>query len=66
MYSSSLRHWSKALPPHEPHTCMAKLEAPPVAGSFLLRLTLVQELIAWFDDVDEANGCQRVVQITPA
>jgi hypothetical protein len=45
---------------------MAKLEAPPVAGTFLLRLTLVQELIAWFDDVDEANGCRRVVQITPA
>jgi hypothetical protein len=40
------------------------LVAPPaVAGRFTLRLTLLQEGIQWFDDVDPANAVTREIDI---
>jgi hypothetical protein len=36
---------------------------PPVAGRFTLRLTLLQEGIRWFDDVDPANAVSGVIDI---
>ena len=32
------------------------VRTPPQAGRYILRLTLVQEGVAWFDDVDRANA----------
>jgi hypothetical protein len=55
----------RALYPRQSFACTITVTAPPMAGAFLLCLTLVQEHIAWFDEVDTANGCQRLVRIVP-
>jgi hypothetical protein len=34
-----------------------QVNAPEVAGDFLLAVSLVQEWIAWFDEIDASNGC---------
>jgi hypothetical protein len=46
--------------------CALSVKAPPTEGQFAIRLTLVQEHIRWFDDVDEANGWTAWVRIVPA
>jgi hypothetical protein len=42
----------------------ALVAPPPSAGRFTLRLTLLQEGVHWFDDVDPANAVARDVEIT--
>ena len=39
---------------------------PPVGGRFTIRLTLLQEGVVWFDDVDPANAVTREVEIRSA
>lgn len=51
------------LPPHVPRTLCAQIQAPLHAGEFILRLTLVQEHVAWFDDVDSRNSSEVLVQV---
>lgn len=49
--------------PHVPRTLCAQIQAPPRTGEFRLRLTLVQEHVAWFDDVDSRNSSEAFVQV---
>ena len=39
---------------------------PPAAGRYTLRLTLLQEGVSWFDDIDPANAVSREVDIVEA
>ena len=41
------------LPPRVPITCFVDVRTPSAPGAYRLRLTLVQEAVAWFDSVDE-------------
>ncbi|MGH7844734.1 MAG: DUF4915 domain-containing protein [Candidatus Binatia bacterium] len=53
----------QAISPRRPCKCRIKIRTPPTEGTFILRLTLVQELVAWFDDLDEANSFRRPIRI---
>jgi acetolactate synthase-1/2/3 large subunit len=53
----------EALAPHEARTCRIRVVGPPVEGHVILRLTLVQEHVAWFDDLDESNSWSQLVRI---
>lgn len=53
----------QALRPYQPVVCRFKVVAPQREGEFILRLTLVQEDVAWFDALDEANSCSQLVHI---
>jgi len=52
-----------AVRPAQTVSCSFKVRAPSAEGAYQLRVTLVQEGVAWFDDLDPANGCARVVQV---
>lgn len=49
--------------PGEALRCSVKLVAPPVGGEYLLRVTLLQERVAWFDDLDESNASSHLVRV---
>jgi predicted O-methyltransferase YrrM len=55
-----------ALEPQSELTCALRVTAPPTEGQFAIRLTLVQEHVRWFDEVDEANAWTAWVQVLPA
>jgi hypothetical protein len=40
--------------------------APPAPGRYVLRLSVVQEGVAWFDDIDPDNGAADVVTVWDA
>jgi len=42
------------------------VHTPSRRGRWRLRVSLVQEQIAWFDDLDSDNGIERVVEVLPA
>jgi hypothetical protein len=52
------------LPPAKPLRCQFRVKALNEPGDFILRVTLVQEHVAWFDDLDRSNSCSRLVHIT--
>jgi acetolactate synthase-1/2/3 large subunit len=54
----------KSLAPGERVSCTIRVVAPSQVGRFILRFALVQELVAWFDDVDPANALSSVVDVT--
>jgi hypothetical protein len=54
------------LKPNESRTFHVQVKAPETAGDYVLHLTLVQENVAWFDDLDPDNGCAAMVQVGPA
>jgi hypothetical protein len=54
-----------ALPPGERCVVRVPLLAPE-PGSWELRLTAVQEQVAWFDDLDPASGLRARVEVAPA
>ena len=43
--------------------CVVKIKTPVTNGSYTLRLTLVQELVAWFDEIDESNQYSAIVSV---
>jgi hypothetical protein len=45
----------RALPPGESRPVGVNVKAPPNPGRFVLRLTAVQEGVAWFDDIEPSN-----------
>jgi hypothetical protein len=55
----------RTIPPAGQLTCQVRVLSPRSPGDFVLRLTVVQESVAWFDDLDPANGCSREVRILP-
>jgi ABC-type multidrug transport system ATPase subunit len=53
----------RTLAPHFPQPCKCLVQTPAAEGEFVIRLTLVQEHVVWFDDVSLGNACDRLVQI---
>jgi acetolactate synthase I/II/III large subunit len=53
----------EALPPGAERICRFTLRAPEERGDYRLTVTLVQEQVAWFDDLDERNAWSGQVQI---
>jgi hypothetical protein len=53
----------RAIPPRGGLVCRVGLVAPSKPGTYDLRLTLVQEGIAWFDDLDSRNALTQPVRI---
>jgi hypothetical protein len=51
------------LRPGDGQTITCRLLVPFETGDYVLRITPVQELVAWFDDVDPANGFEARVQV---
>jgi len=54
------------LPPGGKLSCKIEVLAPDVEGELMLTITLVQELVAWFDEVYPTSGCSEVVVIERA
>jgi len=46
--------------------CELIVRTPAVEGEFILRATLVQEYISWFDDLDAASACNVRVTVRSA
>ena len=53
----------EALPPSVRRSCRFGLEAPPRPGVYTLVITLVQEGVRWFDEVDKENALASRVQV---
>jgi len=53
----------RMLPPGGTLHSKIEVRPPDVAGDFLLILTLVQESVAWFNDLDPANACSAIVRV---
>lgn len=53
----------RALPPRDPVTCSFTLKTPADEGTYELRLTLVQENVAWFDDICTENASTKIVRV---
>ena len=53
----------QALPPHQPLAHQVTVRTPPTPGEYILRLTLVQEQVAWFDDIDPTNASSHRVTL---
>jgi acetolactate synthase-1/2/3 large subunit len=51
------------LVPGTPAACRLRLRAPALPGQYRLRITLVQEHVAWFDEVHRENACERRVEV---
>lgn len=56
----------RALPPGEDLNVMIRVQAPAVPGEYELRVTMVQEFVAWFDDLDGGNAFSARVTIAGA
>jgi Domain of unknown function (DUF4915) len=56
----------RTLPPGDSLRNQIEILAPDVEGEFQLVVTLVQELVAWFDAIDAGNACTATVQLRPA
>jgi acetolactate synthase I/II/III large subunit len=46
----------RPLPPEGVAECRVALEVPAIPGDYTIRVTLVQEQVRWFDEVDITNG----------
>jgi hypothetical protein len=51
------------LVPGRPAACRMKVRAPAAPGMYRLRITLVQEHVAWFDDLHDENACEQRVEV---
>jgi hypothetical protein len=52
-----------ALPPGETANAACRIAAPHVPGTYTLAVTLLQEGIAWFDDLSQASGVRGTVTV---
>jgi len=48
------------------HAAHQSLVLPDEPGRYTSRVTLFQEDVAWFYDLDPANCCEIAVEVTPA
>lgn len=53
----------RTLVPKQSLRCKLRVNAPAVCGTFILRVTLVQEYVAWFDDIMLENSSSAAVSI---
>jgi hypothetical protein len=51
-----------AIPPATTRRCRLTLETPP-PGDYTLAITLVQEQVRWFDELDDENALVRRVRL---
>jgi hypothetical protein len=51
------------IPPEGVAECRFALEVPHLPGDYTIRVTLVQEQVRWFDEVDSANGWTTRVRV---
>jgi acetolactate synthase-1/2/3 large subunit len=51
------------LVPGRPVACRMKVRAPATPGKYQLRITLVQEHVAWFDELHGENACEQRVEV---
>ena len=56
----------RALPPGQRHSCKVRIAVPPAPGEYVLRVTFVQEQVAWFDGLDPSNACEALVRVLPS
>lgn len=54
---------TREVPPHNLHRQPMMVEAPQRAGRYLLRLTMVQEFVCWFDSVNPATASDLQVEV---
>ncbi len=54
---------ARALLPRQSLQAKVAVKTPNEQGEYLLRLTLVQENVAWFDDLDASNACSGLVRV---
>ena len=55
-----------ALPPGVRLSTVMRVSAPRAAGRYTLAVTLLQERVAWFDDVDRESGVRGLVTVREA
>lgn len=55
----------RALPPGETIEAWVRIAAPHAPGAYTLAVTLLQEGIAWFDDLSPASGIRGTVVVAP-
>jgi|GEM_PF-1023641 len=51
------------LSPGKRLSMVARIAAPPTPGTYTLAVTLLQEDVAWFDDLDPASGVRSIVDV---
>ncbi len=51
------------LPPHGKLNLRMEVMPPPVPGEYRFIVTLVQDGVCWFDEIDPANACSAVVVV---
>ena len=51
------------LPPHGKLNLRMEVMPPPLPGEYLFIVTLVQDGVRWFDEIDPANACSAVVVV---
>jgi len=54
----------RALPPGEVIEAAVRIATPPKAGTYTLAVTLLQEGVAWFDDLSPAGGVRGPVVVS--
>ena len=54
-----------ALEPGESVALRMRIAAPEHPGRYHLRAALLQSEVAWFDDIDRANGTEAFVEVVP-
>ncbi len=64
--SASSRAVDSALPPGRTQGGVLRVVAPRTPGAYTLRLSVVQDNVAWFDDLDPANGTAALVTVSNA
>ena len=52
-----------ALPPKNSSSTKMQIKTPSIAGEFTLLVTLVQEDVAWFDDLSDTNCIVQVIEV---
>jgi hypothetical protein len=60
----SFRPVDRALAAGETTDGVLRVAAPHASGRYTLRLSVVQENVAWFDDLDPANGSAALVRVS--
>jgi len=53
----------RIVPPHYSLSCPMQIQTPTRPGAYRLQVTLVQEWVGWFDDVDASNACVRLIEV---
>lgn len=56
----------RPLHPNDPVNCRIRVRAPNVPGKYVLKVTLLQDGVGWFDEFDATNCMTAAVVVVPA